>query len=64
MLLPSFSRHKPRNYVMCIKQGRLNRVDRSSILRMIGTEKERERKREKGESVAQLRGTCNAAGIK
>ena len=40
MLLPSFSRHKPRNYVMCIKQGRLNRVDRSSILRTIGTEKE------------------------
>lgn len=40
-LLPSFSRHKPRNYVMCIKQGRLNRVDRSSILRTIGTERER-----------------------
>lgn len=26
---------------MCIKQGRLNRVDRSSILRTIGTERER-----------------------
>lgn len=54
-LLPSFSRHKPRNYVMCIKQGRLNRVDRSSILRTIGTERER------GECGA---AAWNAAGMK
>lgn len=61
MLLPSFSSHEPRNYAMCIKQGRLNRVDRSSILRTIERERERGGDRE---CMAQLRGACNVAGIK